>query len=75
MHKERGASSYEQAACASLCNQGDSLVAGRRRDGHPVLLKVDAKRAYEDGVRFYQGNEDIYLADPIGAGYLIEVEY
>lgn len=52
-----------------------ALVAGRRRDGHPVLLKVDAKRAYEDGVRFYQGNEDIYLADPIGAGYLTEVEY
>lgn len=52
-----------------------ALVAGRIRDGHPVLLKVDAKRAYEDGVRFYQGNEDIYLADLIGAGYLIEVEY
>ena len=52
-----------------------ALVAGRRRDGHPVLLKVDAKRAYDEGVRFYQGNEDIYLADPIGAGYLIEVEY
>ena len=47
-----------------------ALVAGRRRDANPPLLAIDAKRANDDGIAFFRGNEDIYLADPIPARYI-----
>ncbi|MCC6095182.1 MAG: RNA 2'-phosphotransferase [Eubacterium sp.] len=43
---------------------------GARRDSHPVILKVDAARAEADGVRFYVGNDKVWLADQIPPKYL-----
>jgi len=31
---------------------------------------VDSKRAHESGVRFYQGNQDVWLSDPVPPLYL-----
>ncbi|MGH2480138.1 MAG: RNA 2'-phosphotransferase, partial [Ktedonobacteraceae bacterium] len=36
-----------------------------RRTNQPVILHIAALQAHEQGVHFYQGNEDIWLADPI----------
>jgi putative RNA 2'-phosphotransferase len=36
-----------------------------RHTGQPVILHIDARKAYEQGIHFYSGNEDIWLADPI----------
>jgi len=44
---------------------------GRRRDRDPVILKVEARKAYMDGIKFYKANENFYLADYIPARYLI----
>jgi putative RNA 2'-phosphotransferase len=49
---------------------GTALTVGRRRDGKPVLLEINAKKAWTDGVRFYHGNETIWLADSIDIKYI-----
>jgi putative RNA 2'-phosphotransferase len=40
-------------------------VVALRRTNQPVILRIDARKASEQGVNFYAGNEDIWLADPI----------
>jgi len=47
-----------------------ALQVGKRRDGEPVLLKVRAFEAWGNGVRFYIGNEKVWLADAIPPGYI-----
>lgn len=48
-----------------------ALRIGRRRDPEPVLLEVQAKRAYEDGIIFYRANELIYLVDYLSTEYIV----
>lgn len=43
---------------------------GRRHGGTTAILRVDATRAAQDGIRFYRGNDDTWLADTIPATYL-----
>lgn len=45
-------------------------AVGRRHGGHTVILQVDAERAASDGITFYRGNDDTWLADAIPAAYL-----
>jgi hypothetical protein len=45
-------------------------VVGKRRCSHPTIFKVNAKEAHEAGVRFYLGNEDIWMSDAIPPEYL-----
>ena len=47
-----------------------ALVAGRRRDDNPPLLEVKALDAWKAGVKFYEGNEDIIMSDPIPARFI-----
>ena len=47
-----------------------ALSVGKRRDDKPVLLSVDAKKAYEDGIKFYLGNDKVVLADYVPSEYL-----
>lgn len=47
-----------------------ALLVGKRRDEKPVLLYVDAKKAYEDGIKFYLGNDKVVLADYVPSKYL-----
>ena len=46
---------------------------GSRKAKQPVILAVKAKKANEEGVLFYSGNEHVWLADFIPAKY-IEIE-
>ncbi|WP_134684382.1 RNA 2'-phosphotransferase [Brevibacillus migulae] len=43
---------------------------GKRRDEHPVILKIDAKLAWSEGVEFYHGNEMVWLADRVDRRYI-----
>ncbi|MGC4051084.1 MAG: RNA 2'-phosphotransferase [Paludibaculum sp.] len=45
-------------------------LAGRRKDARPAILLVDAARAYDSGITFYQGNESVWLAGQVPAEYL-----
>ncbi|NRF96973.1 RNA 2'-phosphotransferase [Paenibacillus dendritiformis] len=47
-----------------------AMLVGRRRDAAPVLLKVDAGMARNEGVMFYPGNHTIWLADIIPPKYI-----
>lgn len=47
-----------------------ALAVGRRKAREPVLLRVLAGQAHRDGIRFWQGNELVWLADTVPAEYL-----
>lgn len=43
---------------------------GHRRDSNPVIFVIDAKKASEDGITFYIGNDKVWLADRIPPEYI-----
>lgn len=43
---------------------------GKRHDDKPCILIIDAKRAWQDGIKFYLGNEKVWLADKIPNNYI-----
>jgi len=43
---------------------------GRRRDPDPIVVEIQAQRAAENGIIFYQANPLIYLADHIPPSYI-----
>ena len=43
---------------------------GKRHDSKPCILLIDAKSAWIDGVKFYFGNEKVWLADMIPSKYI-----
>jgi len=47
-----------------------ALAVGRRKSRTPVLLRVMAGRAHRHGIRFWRGNDLVWLADPIPARFL-----
>lgn len=51
-----------------------AVQVGSRRDKSPVLFQIDAGRAWKDGVSFYIGNENVWLADHIPSKYLRKID-
>jgi len=47
-----------------------AVMVGGRRARDPVIFVVDAKKAFEDGINFYHGNDTTWLAEPIPGKYL-----
>ncbi len=47
-----------------------AITVGKRRDNNPIVLKIDAKAAWNNGVKFYLGNENIWLAEDIDVKYI-----
>lgn len=45
---------------------------GSRHDAKPCILKIDAKQAFRDGIKFYHGNEKVWLTDKIPPAYIVE---
>ena len=43
---------------------------GMRHDAKPCILVIDAKMAWNDGIKFYFGNEKVWLADKIPSRYI-----
>lgn len=43
---------------------------GSRRDDTPVILIINAKKAFSDGIKFYLGQEDVWLSDSIPRKYI-----
>lgn len=44
---------------------------GQRRDSSPVILSVDTAGAQQAGVRFYRGNDSVWLSDTVPADCLV----
>lgn len=54
-----------------LSNEWDMAVrVGRRKASEPVVLRVDAAAAQEDGVSFLVGNEAVWLAENVPARFI-----
>lgn len=47
-----------------------AIQVGKRRDEQPIILLIDAENAYKQGIKFYHGNEKVWLADFIPAEYI-----
>ena len=47
-----------------------ALSVGMRRDSKPLVLRIDAERANREGVKFYYGDEDVWLANEISSKYI-----
>ena len=47
-----------------------AMQVGKRRDNDPVILVIDAHKAYADGNCFYRGNDKVVLADHIPPEYI-----
>ena len=47
-----------------------ALNVGSRKDENPVLLKINASCANQEGHKFYEGNKTVWLADKIPPKYI-----
>ena len=47
-----------------------ALQVGKRHDDRPVILEIYAKKAWDEGVEFYLGNDKVWLADNIPSKYI-----
>ncbi len=45
-------------------------LAGKRRDDNPVILIIDAITAFSNGIKFYIGNDKVWLCDKMPAKYI-----
>lgn len=50
-----------------------AIQVGKRRDEQPIILVIDAAKAYKQGIKFYHGNEKVWLTDFIPAEYISEM--
>jgi putative RNA 2'-phosphotransferase len=53
---------------------GTAVDAAMRRDKNPVLLRVLAGKASRSGIRFYIGNDSVWLSDDVPAEFLEEAQ-
>lgn len=51
-----------------------ALEAGRVRSEEPLLIRIDGKKAKEDGVMIYRAGFDVYITDRIDAKYISKVD-
>lgn len=61
-----------QKVCLSTNKEAAKNVALRHDHHHYVLITINAKKAYKDGVKFYQGNDETILADKIASKYFVD---
>ena len=47
---------------------------GKRHDAKPCILIIDAKRAWNEGIKFYLGNEKVWLADTVPSRFIEEMK-
>lgn len=45
---------------------------GKRRDNEPIILEINARQAWKEGIKFYQGNDRVWLADFVPSEYIKE---
>lgn len=46
---------------------------GKRRDANPAILMIDAGMACADGLKFYEGNDRVWLADEVPPEYISKI--
>lgn len=54
-------------------DKNTAMQVGKRYDDNPVLLLINSKKAWQNGVLFYYGNDKVWLANSIPIDYIIEI--
>ncbi len=47
-----------------------AVEAGKVRTDEPLILKIDGKKAKDDGVKIYRAGKDVYITDMVDAKYI-----
>lgn len=47
-----------------------ATAVGKRRDSDPVMLEIDCEKAMSDGIKFYMGNDKVWLCDNMPPKYI-----
>lgn len=47
---------------------------GRRHDNNPVILQVDTVAARQAGIKFYIGNDEVWLCDELPAKFFTQIQ-
>lgn len=45
-------------------------LVGKRKDKHPIILAINTENARAKGIKFYLGNEKVWLADSIPSEFI-----
>jgi putative RNA 2'-phosphotransferase len=52
-------------------DEATAVEVGRRKASRPTVLRVLAADAHAKGIRFYEGNEKVWLADHVPAEFIV----
>lgn len=70
--KEKGLSPMKRQYVHYSTNKETAYMVGSRRDHQPIILVIDALKAYQDGIDFYASNDDVWLSKPLPPQYIID---
>ena len=48
----------------------NAKLVGKRKSSHPIVLTISSREAYRNGVKFYFGSQQVWLADIIPFKYI-----
>lgn len=51
-------------------SQETAVLVGSRHDTHPVILLIEAHKAWEDGIAFYDANDATWLCKKLPSQYI-----
>jgi len=68
--KKKGLQPMQRQYVHLSADKETAIIVGKRRCKNPIILVVDAKKAFEQGIEFYHANEKIWLADSIPSIYI-----
>jgi hypothetical protein len=51
-------------------DQETAFLVAKRKHGISFIITVEASKAYQNGIKFYQGNKTTWLADYVSVDYL-----
>lgn len=55
-----------------LSKDEETATSVGARHGRPYVLKINAKKMYEDGIKFYLSNNNVWLTDYVDVKYIIK---
>ena len=47
-----------------------AYLVGKRHDDYPIILKINAKEAFDDGIVFYDANDTTWLCEALPKQYI-----
>lgn len=50
-----------------------AMEVGKRHGGECVIITIDAKRMYEDGIKFFLSKNGVWLVKYISTEYILDI--